>query len=202
MIKLQIDEGQVKKEKKLNLSVEDIEAELAEDSDTETNISANSATVTLKYFHGDLRDYQKIGLEWLKTLYENALNGILADEMGLGKTIQVIALICHLVEKKQSGPFLIVAPLSTIPNWLMEFERFAPDIPVVLFYGSIEERRAAHKEIKKKHLVQNNYKTQPVVITTYEIILKETTFFQSQQWRYVVIDEGQRIKNHKCLLVK
>ncbi|XP_067214834.1 lymphoid-specific helicase-like isoform X2 [Linepithema humile] len=195
-----INKVQVKRKKML--STEEIEVKLAEDSDTEANVPADNAAITPKYFCGDLRDYQQIGLKWLKTLYENALNGILADEMGLGKTIQVIAFICHLMEKKQPGPFLIIAPLSTIPNWLMEFERFAPDIPVLLFYGSSEERKAAYKQIKKKHHVEDDYKTQPVVITTYEIILKETRFFQSEQWRYFVIDEGQRIKNSKCLLVK
>lgn len=56
------------------------------------------------------------------------MNGILADEMGLGKTLQVIALICHLIEMNVTGPFLAVAPLSTLPNWLLEFERFAPQV--------------------------------------------------------------------------
>jgi SNF2 family DNA or RNA helicase len=56
------------------------------------------------------------------SLYNNHLNGILADEMGLGKTIQTISLLCYLIEyKKNFGPFLIVAPLSTIPNWMAEF---------------------------------------------------------------------------------
>lgn len=184
----------------MNLSVEEITEELMADSNTEANMPVDSA-ITPKYFHGELRDYQKTGLEWLKTLYENALNGILADEMGLGKTIQVIALICHLIEKKQPGPFLIVAPLSTIPNWLMEFERFAPDIPVVLLYGSIEERRDAYRQIKRKHCVQN-YMTRPVVITTYEVTMKEISFLKSEQWKYIVVDEGQRIKNSKCFLAK
>jgi ATP-dependent DNA helicase len=48
--------------------------------------------------------------------------------MGLGKTLQVIALICHLIEMNVTGPFLVVAPLSTLPNWLLEFERFAPQV--------------------------------------------------------------------------
>jgi len=92
-------------------------------------------------------------------LYENGINGILGDEMGLGKTIQVIALFCHLIEmgvtgsnwffshigisqqlKVQlfhlTGPFLVVAPLSTISNWVSEFRRFAPDIPVILYHGN------------------------------------------------------------------
>ena len=71
---------------------------------------------------GELKNYQLHGLQWLVSLYNNNLNGILADEMGLGKTIQTISLICYLIEyKKNFGPFLIVAPLSTIPNWMAEF---------------------------------------------------------------------------------
>ncbi len=61
-------------------------------------------------------------------LYENAINGILADEMGLGKTIQCIALICELVANGLDGPFLICGPLSTLPNWISEFTRFAPKV--------------------------------------------------------------------------
>lgn len=121
--------------------------------------------------------------------------------MGLGKTIQVIALLCHLIEKQQAGPYLIIAPLSTIPNWMSEFKRFAPDIPVVLFHGPKVERPAIYAEIKKKYKV-NDYKTQPVVITTFEVPLQEIKFLQSQIWRYIVIDEAQRIKNHRCLLIK
>lgn len=64
----------------------------------------------------------------LQMLWENGINGILADEMGLGKTIQCIAHIAMMVEKKVMGPFLVVAPLSTVPNWISEFKRFAPEV--------------------------------------------------------------------------
>ena len=61
-------------------------------------------------------------------LYVNGVNAILADEMGLGKTVQCIALICHLVVNGIEGPFLICAPLSTIPNWIAELKRFSPKV--------------------------------------------------------------------------
>lgn len=61
-------------------------------------------------------------------MWENGVNGILADEMGLGKTIQCIALIAHFIEKDVKGPFLVAAPLSTLPNWVTEFHRFAPKV--------------------------------------------------------------------------
>ena len=79
-----------------------------------------------------MKDYQLKGCEWLKILFTNGVNGILADEMGMGKTIQVIAFICHMIEQDIKGPFLVVAPLSTVSNWMMEFKRFAPK--VIFFY--------------------------------------------------------------------
>ncbi|XP_063865081.1 lymphoid-specific helicase-like [Scylla paramamosain] len=71
--------------------------------------------------NGVLRSYQLDGFSWLLTLYKNGINGILGDEMGLGKTVQFIALVCHLVEQGVAGPFLVCAPLSTLPNWMAEF---------------------------------------------------------------------------------
>lgn len=64
----------------------------------------------------------------LQTLFEHGVNGILADEMGLGKTIQCIALFSHVIEQGIPGPFMVCAPLSTIPNWISEFKRFAPKV--------------------------------------------------------------------------
>lgn len=71
------------------------------------------------------------------SLYNNRLNGILADEMGLGKTIQTIALFAYIMEnKKNYGPFLVVVPLTTLSNWIIEFERWAPSIKKVIYKGS------------------------------------------------------------------
>lgn len=195
------EQAQVTQEKK-NLSKEEIEAELSIDSDIEedANVAVNS-TVVPKYFCGELLDHQQTGLKWLKLLYENGLSGILADEMGLGKTIQVIAMICHLVEKKQPGPHLIIVPLSTISNWVAEFKRFAPMIPVVLFYGTKEERLDLRVKIRKKYVV-DDYMMQPVVITSYEVPVKDSRFFQFVKWRYFVVDEGHRLKNYNCKLYK
>ena len=68
------------------------------------------------------------GMIVLQTLYENGVNGILADEMGLGKTVQCVAMMSHMVYMGVPGPFLVCAPLSTIPNWYNEFKRFAPQV--------------------------------------------------------------------------
>lgn len=69
-----------------------------------------------------------LSLSSSQALFENGVNGILGDEMGLGKTIQTIALLCHLIDQGVPGPFLVVGPLSTLPNWMSEFEHFAPQV--------------------------------------------------------------------------
>ena len=78
-------------------------------------------------FKGALKHYQLQGLRWLDNLYDQGINGILADEMGLGKTIQSIALLANIAERKNIwGPFLVVAPSSTLPNWQRELHNFCP----------------------------------------------------------------------------
>ncbi|KAG8226703.1 hypothetical protein J437_LFUL005519, partial [Ladona fulva] len=146
-----------------------------------------------------LRPYQVDGVHWLKVLYENSVNGILADEMGLGKTIQCICTIAHLLEMGIKGPFLVVAPLSTLPNWLNEFHRFTPMIPVILYHGSMERRREIRSTIKPMNFL--DVKAEPVILTSYEIVLKDHNFLEKFTWKYLVIDEGHRIKNFNCRLI-
>ncbi len=150
-------------------------------------------------FTGSLRDYQLKGVKWLISLYQNGLNGILADQMGLGKTVQTIAFLCHLRGKGILGPFMVLGPLSTLPNWLAEFERWAPDCPVVLYHGSPSERaglRASRMANSKK------IETFPVVITSYEIAIKDIKHLARHHWKYVVVDEGHRLKNMNCKLIR
>lgn len=100
------------------------------------------------------------------SLYNNNLNGILADEMGLGKTIQTIALICYLIEHKRvNGPFLIIVPLSTISNWMLEMEKWAPDIKKIAYKGSPNARRMLQPLFKSGKF--------NVLITTYEYVMKD-----------------------------
>nr|XP_050857224.1 lymphoid-specific helicase-like isoform X2 [Vespula vulgaris] len=186
---------------KSNLSPRQISEELL-NLDIEKQVDNCENFCVPKHFNGTLYEYQREGLQWLKVLYENGLNGILADEMGLGKTIQIIALLCHLLEKHQGGPYLIIAPLSTIPNWVSEFKKFAPDLPIIVFHGSKNIRLNISKKITQSYSVKGEYRTKPIVLTTYEMPLVENKFLMSQKWRYIIIDEGQRIKNHESLLSK
>jgi SWI/SNF-related matrix-associated actin-dependent regulator of chromatin subfamily A member 5 len=90
---------------------------------------------------GKMRDYQLAGLNWLIRLYENGINGILADEMGLGKTLQTISLLGYLHEFRGiTGPHMVVAPKSTLGNWMKEIQRFCPVLRAVKFLGNPEER--------------------------------------------------------------
>ena len=141
---------------------------------------------------GHLKTYQIAGLQWLVSLYVNNLNGILADEMGLGKTIQTIALLSYVMETKHNeGPFLIIAPLATISNWVIEFNRWAPSMKIVVYKGAPAYRRQLAQQIKaEKHKFN-------VVLTTYEYIMKDKYSLNKVLWQYIIVDEGHRMKNYK-----
>ena len=88
------------------------------------------------------------GLEWMVSLNNNNLNGILADEMGLGKTIQTIALVTYLMEKKRNmGPYLIIVPLSTLSNWMLEFDKWAPSVVALAYKGSPQGRKGVQAKV-------------------------------------------------------
>ncbi|VAH02150.1 unnamed protein product [Triticum turgidum subsp. durum] len=144
---------------------------------------------------GELRPYQLEGLQWMLSLFNNNLNGILADEMGLGKTIQTIALIAYLLEKKEvTGPHLIVAPKAVLPNWSNEFKTWAPSIGTILYDGRPDER---------KSLRETNFGGQfNVLLTHYDLILKDKKFLKKVHWHYLIVDEGHRLKNHECALAR
>ena len=161
-------------------------------------------TVLFKQPHnlvgGTLLPYQLEGVQWLLSLYENGLSGILADEMGLGKTIQIIGLVAQLRLLKTPGPFLIAGPLATLPNWINEFKKWLPDCPVLLYHGPKEER----KEMRVSKMPVDGAKgmTFPVVITSFEICMIDRPHLEKYPWQYIILDEGHRIKNRNCKLVK
>ncbi|KAL8284283.1 hypothetical protein RQP46_005032 [Phenoliferia psychrophenolica] len=142
---------------------------------------------------GQLKSYQIKGLEWMISLYNNHVNGILADEMGLGKTIQTISLITFLIEtKKQNGPFLVIVPLSTMPNWILEFEKWAPAVKMISYKGTPTQRKNSQWEIR-----QGGFQ---VLLTTYEYIIKDRPLLAKIKWVHMIIDEGHRMKNAQSKL--
>ncbi|KAJ6796105.1 putative chromatin-remodeling complex ATPase chain isoform X1 [Iris pallida] len=145
---------------------------------------------------GKMRDYQLAGLNWMIRLYENGINGILADEMGLGKTLQTISLLAYLHEFRGiTGPHMVVAPKSTLGNWMNEIRRFCPILRAVKLLGNQDER----KHIRENVLVAGKF---DVCVTSFEMAIKEKTTLKRFSWRYVIIDEAHRIKNENSLLSK
>ncbi|MGG7187548.1 DEAD/DEAH box helicase, partial [Clostridium butyricum] len=134
-----------------------------------------------------LRDYQKQGYNWLRTLDYLGFGGILADEMGLGKTLQTITFILS----KTNSKTLIVAPTSLIYNWLGEFKKFAPSLKVLICNGTPDER--------KKYI--ETYKDYDVIITTYNMLRNDLEHYD-MFFDYCILDEAQNIKNYNSLNAK
>ncbi|OWR44909.1 hypothetical protein KGM_214202 [Danaus plexippus plexippus] len=152
-----------------------------------------------------LRPYQLEGLNWLLFSWHNNRNCILADEMGLGKTIQSLTFVNSVWEYGIRGPFLIIAPLSTIPNWQREFEGWT-EMNVVVYHGS----QPSKSMIQEYEFYYKNEKGEPikeitkfnVLITTFEIIVTDFQELKSFNWRLCVIDEAHRLKNRNCKLLE
>eukprot|EP01018_Ginkgo_biloba_P025603 Gb_06567 [translate_table: standard] len=147
---------------------------------------------------GRLKAYQIKGVKWMISLWQNGLNGILADQMGLGKTVQTIGLLAHLKGMGMHGPFLVVAPLSTLSNWVNEFNRFVPSMNVLLYHGSKDVRA----ELRRQHMTMSVGPTFPVIITSYEVAMNDRKPFAQYKWKYLVVDEGHRLKNFECKLLR
>ncbi|PRW60864.1 SNF2 super family [Chlorella sorokiniana] len=146
-----------------------------------------------------LREYQLEGLRWMVQMWDAGMNAILADEMGLGKTLQTISLLSYLkFERGVQGPHLVVVPLSVLPSWLSEFQRWSPQMRVVrLHTGDHEERQRLKREVL----------SQPdsfdVAVTTYDMAKSkdwQNALARTLRWRYLVLDEGHKIKNEETQL--
>ncbi|AMD20237.1 HDL507Cp [Eremothecium sinecaudum] len=143
---------------------------------------------------GKLRDYQIYGLNWLVSLHGNKLSGILADEMGLGKTLQTIAFLGYLrYVKGIEGPYLVVVPKSTLDNWQREFAKWTPEVNTLALQGDKETRGA----IIDERIMKCDF---DVIITTYEMVIKEKSALKKFAWQYIIIDEAHRIKNEQSTL--
>ncbi|KAF9974153.1 putative DNA helicase ino80 [Actinomortierella ambigua] len=142
-----------------------------------------------------LKGYQIKGLNWLANLWEQGINGILADEMGLGKTVQSISLMAHLAEAQNIwGPFLVIAPASTLHNWQQEFTKFTPDLKALPYWGNIKDRKTLRKFWNKKQ-IYNKDAPFHVLITSYQLVVSDEKYFSRVKWQYMVLDEAQAIKS-------
>uniref|UniRef100_A0A8B9FFA2 E1A-binding protein p400 n=1 Tax=Amazona collaria TaxID=241587 RepID=A0A8B9FFA2_9PSIT len=151
-------------------------------------------TTAIKYntpslLYGPLREYQKIGLDWLAKLYRKNLNGILADEAGLGKTVQIIAFFAHLACNEGNwGPHLVVVRSCNILKWELELKRWCPGLKILLYFGSQRELRAKRQEWTEP----NSFN---VCITSYKQLFKGHPAFMKMRWKYLIVDEMQQIKS-------
>jgi len=142
---------------------------------------------------GQLRGYQHKGLNWLAAMYAQKSNGILADEMGLGKTIQTISLLAHLANNLGIwGPHLVIVPTSVVLNWEVEFKKFLPGFKILAYTGNIEER-------KMKRMGWSHDNRWHVVITSYQLALRDAAVLKRRRWHYMVLDEAHNIKNFNSL---
>uniref|UniRef100_A0A8C2TR73 Chromodomain helicase DNA binding protein 9 n=1 Tax=Coturnix japonica TaxID=93934 RepID=A0A8C2TR73_COTJA len=159
-----------------------------------------------EYKNGNqLREYQLEGLNWLLFNWYNRRNCILADEMGLGKTIQSITFLYEILLSGIRGPFLIIAPLSTITNWEREFRTWT-DLNVVVYHGSMISRQMIQQyemyfRDSQGRIVRGTYRFQ-AIITTFEMILGGCPELNAIEWRCVIIDEAHRLKNRNCKLLE
>ncbi|QKX60870.1 uncharacterized protein TRUGW13939_08016 [Talaromyces rugulosus] len=143
-----------------------------------------------------LKEYQLKGLNWLVNLYEQGINGILADEMGLGKTVQSISVMAYLAEIHNIwGPFLVIAPASTLHNWQQEIARFVPNIKVLPYWGSAKDRKILRKFWDRKHLTYTKESEFHVLVTSYQLVVLDAQYFQKIKWQYMILDEAQAIKS-------
>jgi ATP-dependent DNA helicase len=119
----------------------------------------------------------------------------------LGKTIQVIAMIAHLKGMGVPGPYIVVAPLATLPNWTREFEKWLPSLPVVRYHGNAQDRASMlANQLNPKNKRLPDY---PAIVTSYEVAIKdEKKLNKIGEYTYLVVDEGQRLKNHRCTLIQ
>ncbi|XP_068456594.1 chromodomain-helicase-DNA-binding protein 8 isoform X1 [Clinocottus analis] len=160
---------------------------------------------TREYKNGNiLREYQLEGVNWLLFNWYNRQNCILADEMGLGKTIQSITLLSEEYAAGVQGPFLIIAPLSTITNWEREFSTWT-DMNAIVYHGSLASRQMIQQyemyfKDDKEHLIPGAYKFD-ALITTFEMVLSDCPELREISWRCVIIDEAHRLKNRNCKLL-
>ncbi|SJL00234.1 related to proliferation associated SNF2-like protein [Armillaria ostoyae] len=189
-----------------------------------------------------LKSYQLEGLHWMVSLHQNGISGILGPMRWASErpTLQTIAFSAYLRESEVSQAFLVVCPLSVLHNWVEEYAKFAPEIPVCMYHGTPEERAELRRTVlatiprsktsstpnmstgkpkpktkakkgrgrKTKSVADEEEGAQssppsfPIVVTTYEMIMKDRVHLADYNWGYIVVDEGHRLKNLDSKLMR
>jgi SNF2 family DNA or RNA helicase len=163
----------------------------------ETNILKSTSADTISkidFIKAKLRPYQLFGVSWLINRISWSFGGILADDMGLGKTLQTIAALQELKNRRQLGKVLIITPTSVLGNWMDEIEEFAPKLKYYLHH---DNNRVTTAELLQKKLMKSD-----IILTSYNIARRDYELFESINWRLIILDEAQAIKNANTKLHK
>ncbi len=157
---------------------------LNESEDQQKSISGDEIRGQIGELADLLRPYQMEGVCWMTTQILRGRGGVLADEMGLGKTVQSIALARYLKQQKpDAGPVLVVCPKSLLGNWQAEFERFAPDLKVLLLQGSGREKALGQ------------ISAHDVILTSYQLVVRDVGHYQNLRFGLILLDEASFIRN-------
>ncbi len=148
-----------------------------------TGEKSSRAPRKAKALTAKLREYQRSGFAWLWQLHKNQMTGILADDMGLGKTVQAIALLTKAKEQEGAAPTLIVCPTSVVSVWKQEVAKWAPSLSILMWYGP---DRAENRRLLKKR---------DIIVTSYALLRRDIDELVKINFRYVILDEAQYIKN-------
>jgi superfamily II DNA or RNA helicase len=137
-------------------------------------------------FKGTLQPYQWAGVQWILDLQKLGLGGILADDMGLGKTVTSLGFLEKLRSQGEMGATLILVPTSLTYNWLSEAQRFAPELPMVIF--SSREPEVMLDAVQKN-------RSGAAIVCTYGLLQEHSELFQQVKWNCIIFDEAQNLKN-------
>merc|ERR1712076_211076 len=128
-------------------------------------------------------------------LVQQQLKWDISRRNGPGQNHSNPSLLTYLMEKKKNmGPYLVIVPLSTLSNWTLEAQKWAPTMNTVAYKGSPQFRRNLQVQLRA-----NKFNT---LVTTYEYIIKDKAVLSKFRWKYMIIDEGHRMKNHHCKLTQ
>lgn len=152
-----------------------------------TTFSTQEDVPLPKKLNAELREYQKKGFNWLWFLYTYGLNGILADDMGLGKTLQALTLIQKAKEADKKKPSLVICPTSVVFNWEDEIAKFTPGLKCLNLTGAARKDQFEHIE------------KYDVIVTSYALVRRDVDILKSNDFRFIILDEAQNIKNFESV---
>ncbi len=141
-------------------------------------------------FVGTLRPYQKAGYDWMNFLNEYKLGGCLADDMGLGKTVQTLALLQAQKYENIPEPSLLIMPTSLLYNWVLEAQKFTPELKVLLYTGTNRDKDPSQ------------FANYDLIISSYGIIRIDIDIIKAYRFNYIILDESQAIKNPSSIITK